>query len=277
MANPPNVYEFLFPQGDSLCAVSDSGRFLKDKDDRELAKSCLVRKVSHFKEDNGVHHELVLIDVFSSVNPNRTTFLESERCGGEVPQRQNSSPSPSGSSASISTLSNKSSKGLNADDKIFIPGIKIRENETFDKRSKILCTTNTLLYTVTLSKPCSIAQLLVMLNVLHNSSPNYTLLEKQCYWFAGTLCEMLRVKFEGKVSDNADERKAGKYKFIPVTRPSVQPEVLVKYDEAWKEFCDREDQEQQVSTLEWVVICVNPLFMSTSRISQRSRKSVSER
>jgi hypothetical protein len=249
MANPPPMYQFLFPQGDFTCAVSDSRRFLTNKDDRTLAKSCEIRRVSHFKDVDRVNHELVLIELFYISKSNTIeSFIESERCAGEALQREVSSISPTGSSsASIPSLTGN---GVNAEDTIFIPGTKTRENESFEKRSKNLRTTYDLLRTVHLSERCSVAQLLVMLNVIHDWCPNYTVLGTQCYWYAGTLCGMLKAKFGGVVTDNAEEGKAGKYKSIQIAKCIVQPEVLLKYDEAWKAFCDQEDQEQRVSTLE---------------------------
>jgi hypothetical protein len=242
MSNPPPVEPFLLPEDDFSCPVSFSRRFLTNKDDRTLAKSCEIRRVSHFKDVAGVHHELVLVEVDFPSNSNTiTTFLQIERCG----RNGGLSSSKFSSSAHIAALLSNGK----AEDTILIPGTKTRENESFDKRAQNLCTTHHRLRTIYPSIQCSVAHLLVMLNVLRDCSPHYTL-QKQCYWFAGTLCNMLQVKFKGKVSDNAEEGRAGTFKSIPVAKCPVQPEDLKKFDEAWKAFCDREDQEQQVSTLE---------------------------
>ena len=233
--------QFLFPQDDFTCAVSYSRRFLTNKDDRLLAKSCKIERVSHFKDVNRVYHELVLIEVvFSSGSNKIKTFIQSERWGGEVPHREGSTPSPSSSSSSISSLS---SNGVKAKDIIFIPGTETREKQSFDKRTNILLADHHRLRAISLSKPCSVAQLLIMLTVLHDCSPNYTVLEKQCYWYAGTQCEMLREEFGGIVTDDSEGGRAGTY--FP-----IKPEELVKYRKAWKVFCDQKDQEQRVSTLE---------------------------
>jgi hypothetical protein len=248
MSNPPPMDQFLFPQDDFTCAVSYSRRFLTNKDDRLLAKSCKIERVSHFKDVNRVYHELVLIEVVFSSNSNKIkTFIQSERWGGEVPHREGSTPSPSSSSSSISSLS---SNGVKAKDIIFIPGTETREKQSFDKRTDILLADHHRLRTISLSKPCSVAQLLIMLTVLHDCSPNYTVLEKQCYWYAGTQCEMLREEFGGIVSNDAEGGRAGTYGSFQVTKCPVKPEELVKYREAWKAFCDQDDREQRVSTFE---------------------------
>ena len=42
------------------------------------------------------------------------------------------------------------------------------------------------------------------------------------------------------------QRREGRH--IQVAKGLVQPDVLVKYKEAWKAFCDQKDREKRVST-----------------------------
>jgi len=160
-----------------------------------------------------------------------------------VPEGDPLSSTPS-SSTSLATLSDNCTT---AKDIVFIPGNQTRRNELFDKRSKMLLKTHHLLRKITLSKSCSVAQLMILLRVLDDQAPHYTLLKNQCYWYAGMLCEMLRQNFEGIVTDNKKELKAGKYLSYRVSEtPAVESNTRTEYDKAWEQFCN---EDQQVSTL----------------------------
>jgi hypothetical protein len=197
-----------------------------------LAKSCKIDRVSHFKDVKRVNHELVLIEVVFSSNSNKIkTFLQSDQYG------------PPSSSASILTMS---SNGVKAKSIIFIPGNKTRNKESFDKRTNNLLANLRLVRTISLSERCSVAQLLVMLTVLHDCFQNYTVLNNEHFQYAGILCKMLWGEFGG-----IEGGWPGMHKFIKVIKPV--PKELVKYHEAWKAFCDQvdgADQEREVSTLE---------------------------
>src|SRR6202035_4366361 len=77
MSNPPPpMGRFLFPQDDFSYSASYSHQFLAYKDNRTLAKSCKIDRVSHFKDFN---RELFLIEVVYSSNSNKIkTFLQIE-------------------------------------------------------------------------------------------------------------------------------------------------------------------------------------------------------
>jgi hypothetical protein len=87
---------------------------------------------------------------------------------------------------------------------------------------------------------------MVMLEVLHDHSPHYSLFKTQCYWYAGTLWEILREEFDGEVSNNGHQAMAGRYKSLQIIdQPPAASDLIVRYRAAWKDFCNKEAREQQ--------------------------------
>ena len=84
----------------------------------------------------------------------------------------------------------------------------------------------------------SVAELVVLANVVHQHHPNYNILEFQCYWYASTIFDMVKNKFKKYVREDIlpAANKVFTFKTLPVpTRPLEIPQELIdEYKTQWE-------------------------------------------
>jgi len=218
---------------------------LAAKVNRTLVESCVVTRVIHCKHAVNVYHELLVLEITSPSHPDIPHFLYAERADreGESCGIQSSAKSPSSSSASVSSSSNGSIK---ARDQLFVPDPK---SISFHKHISVFRQSHRIIHTITFSTEVSLAQVMVMMQVLSNHSQYYDLFRYRCYWYATRLFVMLQEEFPSDVRDNNNNnRRAGRYGSIPMTtaeKPCDVAELLRKYHIAWANYHHKDVQEQQ--------------------------------
>jgi hypothetical protein len=82
---------------------------------------------------------------------------------------------------------------------------------------------------MTLIKPMSLAQLAVLLQTFNKHSAHYNPLTYQCYWYAYTIWEVLRIEFGGIVTENKLQDRRGKYKRVNVRREDSVEAIIEMY------------------------------------------------
>jgi hypothetical protein len=242
--NDERVQNILLPRFDANLQVTDFQGLLLAPVNRRLCESFVINQVAHLKETRNARHELLVLELVPSDSqpdpPHRSQanfppFVRAERSGGiSQPAGEDShSASPAGSSVSIGVLSKDT---LNANDSLFIPGRK--KHVPFQKHLSELRRNYDLLHTLTFSPSTrpSLAQVMVLMQVLSDHSRYYGIFKRQCYWYAGTLCETLKQLYSGQVTDDARNGQAGKYGVIPIV-PHADPvdvqAILPKYRTEW--------------------------------------------
>jgi hypothetical protein len=231
MSNPTSSPDhFLLPDAGHTFPVNSS--VLAEK--RSSLGTCIVQRATFCKHRDNARHELVVLEVFVPCDGQSgvTTFLQTERTGGEGPKQggqSSSTASPLGSTTSLATLSNES---VRAHDILFIPG----RRRSYNMHIQDLRESHNILTTVTFSQVMSVTQLLVVLRVLHDRFPYYSLFKSQCYLYAATLIEVLRKEFSG-VSEDEQQTLAGRYKNFQVVQDDqlarAASEILELYHTAW--------------------------------------------
>ncbi|KAF8590147.1 hypothetical protein K439DRAFT_1628053 [Ramaria rubella] len=81
----------------------------------------------------------------------------------------------------------------------------------------------------------TIAQLVVLVRVVHDHHRAYRLLQYQCYWFSKVIYDVIKLKCGGDETANGHERQLGKFGGIRVRMGKKDTFEIVskKYDAAW--------------------------------------------
>jgi hypothetical protein len=213
---------------------------------REIAKNTLVIGATHYKCHTEEEHEKLLIVLKTprdGASTSKITYVVTDR--GPDPydvdtmKRQSSSIL---SSPSSSAIGSPSSPEVRANDRIFIPGTGAPSLDRFQKqlskRYDALCT-------MTLVKPMSLAQLAVLLQTFNQHSAHYNPLTYQCYWYAYTVWEVVRLEFGGIVTENKLQDRRGKYKRVNVRHQDSVEAIIEMYTNAWRALCEEELRMRQ--------------------------------
>lgn len=79
----------------------------------------------------------------------------------------------------------------------------------------------------------TIAQLAVLLDAVHGIAPKYKAYEKNCYWYASTISEVIRAKFGFSAENTENLGKKGSYGSINLGKTDTVAQAIAAYDSLW--------------------------------------------
>lgn len=223
---------------------------------RIFAKSCNITMVAHIKQNNNfAAHELLVLQLVSQTYKDVPRFVHIERTGSLVDSEWNKSQVSVGSSSNSSNSDSSSPQSYQTDGNLAKDVLRVPsfQGKTLDDHLSKTCGEGTILLcdvTSTTEEPMSLAQVVVMMNVISKRYPNYNPLTTQCYLYAGLLFDILVEKFDGRVRGSGKRKRAGKSRspmYFPITLPSGDREANVKrlleqFEEAWGAFIAIEEK-----------------------------------
>jgi hypothetical protein len=273
--------KFLYQNGTRDEAVSFSAGVAVEQEDIRFADNVYVTSIEWCKcKSSPAYHEFLLFHVKEGGGKERTTVIKADRNvskqNAEEPTdrstvtegNNNGMPLKSikphvalkpavgkdrlSNMASLSSSSNSWRSGA-ADGLLF-------SNNTTDQVIRARTASFETLAEYFLSgNHFSVAQLAVLVNAVHESSPSYKLFEYQCYWFAYIIIEVITAIYP----QDAIQKKLGKYSYkrghVWPTPPQKLPwgfkwerdqerDALVdKYRSAWSEYSQETERLRDVA------------------------------
>jgi hypothetical protein len=243
---PPK--NFLLPESSERYTVHTLDSFLLAEDNRTLCESIAVRRIAYHKAQQHPFHERVILELTPHDSESKRqdfppcAYAERSRTTGDGSSCGSLFTTPESSSVSVGSLS--PDLAVPAKDVLHIPDRKNRVS--FDKEVEPLKDTTALIRIVTLRTPPSLAQVVLMMQALHNQRPLYTIVDLtevkkggQCYWFAKMLCVALESKYDGQESAAAHKKLGGTYRSVSLVKSVKLAEVtavLLKFDKAEEQY-----------------------------------------
>lgn len=184
----PAVHKALFPAGTSTLENWENGLNMGLQLGEEEAAYVLAHKVSRigiYKESSHPQHEFAVAEV--RTDENKKMYYRLERSVRRKAQTQNSGEALSLSAAQTSLFDSSSDSSLHLLARpTSYDSVRMEKGRPKEHCSKAVhfqdCTS-----------PPTILDLAMLGATLHEDSPNYHLLQRQCYWFAGMILLVLNI------------------------------------------------------------------------------------
>jgi hypothetical protein len=230
--------------------------------DIAAARSCLLTQLDHCKATNSLRHEFLMAYFTLNLDgKDYRTCIIIDRCSmppdveekRTVPKTTSSTslislpstsassrvPSPSPSPSSRSDLKVILGKGesIPALDHVIVPkrgqvnellGLATQKFGSYDTLNTLFVDTN----------PISAPQIAILLDIVHNLAPNYTLTKHQCYWFSLIIFLVIRSQTRGREIHGERIVRRGKLFGLSPEQSAGDDEMVAEdeYKKAWEQF-----------------------------------------
>lgn len=221
--------KFLFPNHSQSLEADSWATTIKTIDhDKDV---CYVSRIEYYKCIKGKEHEFLVASINHTPSGHTATVLM---------DRSPECVSTNGNQ--VEHASRKASSKVPAHDQIRVQGTKAVNDVTHDFKPIIL------LATLTFTRPPSLLEFGLLLDVVHNHAPQYDVVYHQCYWYCDTTFRTLQnMKYEPNKVETKHWSKRGKYGPVWVGQDSleaIEQEHAQAIDEALKEAQVRKEEAQ---------------------------------
>jgi hypothetical protein len=215
--NRPSDLPHLFPRGEYIVPVSiwaDSISRYDPSDD------CHITRVLHCKCRTDKEHEFLVVRAIHNES-RAAVILATDRSPKLVDEGS--------SGRKLDGIAIASSSVVQAFDRVILSydgkqHSVIHHFPSYD----ILCTLH---YDPSLASP-TLLQLSVILDVISKHTPEYSLYESQCYWFAGAAWDALECLFPTRKEKKSS--KASSYLGLHIPREDQTPTIVEQYTARWE-------------------------------------------
>jgi hypothetical protein len=260
MSNQPPTADSLFPRTSDDVPVSYwSNKILSG--DVTIAKSCFLTQLDHCKVANSPRHEFLLASFTLQRNSgeNYRTCVIIDRCPAPNVEEKPAVPKTASTSSLISPSTAASSRtaspspyspaelkayfgnggSIPAKDHVVVPS-QGQLAELLDLATQKFGKYD-ILNTLSIHSPqhsMSASQIAILLDVIHNLAPDYTLNKHQCYWFALIIFLVIRSQVRGTESHGALIVQRGKLFGLSPEHSAGDDEMVAEeeYKKAWDRF-----------------------------------------